>query len=248
MNCSHLLFAVLLIAPTQQLAWGHFIWIDAKPIEKDAPVELYFSEVAAPGEKHLINRIAGTKVWLRDADGKTTPIAVKVANAEASAKLTGNCSAAGPVSLEAFYDYGVYSHGGPGILVQYYAKHLPAQWLHDPKLVKSDKLRFDVIPSIADGKLTLHVNYDGKPVVNRELVVNGPAEKRHDLMTDAEGKVTIPGPNPGRYAVQAGNIEMDKSGERDGKKYVQTWHYSTLIFELPAAAIGSKPAKLNTPE
>lgn len=233
-RCIGLVVALLLVL-AQQPARGHFIWIEAKPAAGKSPqVEVYFCEAAHPGEKELIGKVAHTKAWLRDASGKKTDVALKPAVENEHGVLTGANPAAGPSSLEAFCDYGVYSHGGPGILVQYYAKHLPVEWLNDARLAKSESLRLDVVPRVADGKLTILVTYDGKPVAKREVVVVDPAGKRQDLLTDGDGNVVVSATTPGRYTIRAGNIEIDKGGERNGKKYVQTWHYSTLIFELPA--------------
>jgi uncharacterized GH25 family protein len=231
------LATLLLISIAQRAAYAHFIWVDLDSTNHQPQFEVYFGEMAVPGDEHLIGKIAHTKAWLRDAKGQTTDVALKAQAENAKAALTANCTAAAPTCLEAFCDYGVYSHGGPGVLVQYYAKHLPGEWLKDAKLAKAEKLRLDVIPTIDGGKLTIGVTYDGKPAAKNEVVVIDPADKRHELVTDAAGKVVVPGLTAGSYAIRAGNIETDKGGERDGKKYLQTWHYSTLTFDVPTSVV-----------
>jgi hypothetical protein len=49
--------------------------------------------------------------------------------------------------------------------------------------------------------------------------------------------------------VRAAKIEADKGGERDGKKFNQTWHYSTVMLDLPGTTLtAEKTAAAKTTE
>ena len=228
---------LLLVGLIACRAEAHFIWLERQAGDDGKPrILAYFGESAGPGEKHLIGKIAHTKAWLRSADGNATEVSLgKPAEGDVPA-LSAICADSSSTSIEAFCDYGVYSHGGPGFLLQYYAKHLTGDWTNNTdKLARAEKLTFDIVPSVKDGKLALTVLYQGKPAAEKELVVIDPAEKQHDLKTNADGQASLPELIAGRYAIRAGHIEADKSGERDGKKYTQIWHYGTLTFDLPTS-------------
>jgi hypothetical protein len=228
------------------VAQAHFIWLDQGDNAGKPQLLAYFGETAEPGEGHLLGKIAHTKAWVRDAAGKKSDLSVKTPGEGDKAALSADCPASGATSLEAFCDYGVYSHGGPGFLLQYYAKHLAGDWVNNTdQLARAEKLLLDVVPSTKDKHLTLTVLYQGKPASGKDVVVVDPADKQHDLTTDADGKATLPDLMAGKYAVRANVIEADKSGERDGKKFGQTWHYCTLTFNLPES-IATKTATVET--
>ena len=227
------LFAVACLS-ISSIAQAHFIWLDQGDNGGKPQLLAYFGETAEPGEGHLLGKIAHTKAWVRDAAGRKSDLSVKTPGEGDKAALSADCPASGATSLEAFCDYGVYSHGGPGFLLQYYAKHLAGDWVNNTdQLARAEKLLLDVVPSTKDKHLTLTVLYQGKPAAGKDVVVVDPADKQHDLTSDADGKATLPDLMAGKYAVRANVIEADKSGERDGKKFGQTWHYCTLTFNLP---------------
>ena len=62
----HTLSCCLLIASISVVcnaARGHFVWLDVAGNERgNGKVEVYFSETADPGEPHLVEKIARTKV------------------------------------------------------------------------------------------------------------------------------------------------------------------------------------------
>ena len=216
------------------VAHAHFIWLDQSDNGGKPQLLAYFGESAEPGEGHLLGKIAHTKAWVRDAAGKASDLSVRTPVEGEKAALSADCPASGATSLEAFCDYGVYSHGGPGFLLQYYAKHLAGDWVNNvDQLARAEKLLLDVVPSINDKQLTLTVFYQGKPIAEKDVVIFDPEDKQHDLTTDTNGKATLPELIAGRYSVRANVIEADKSGERDGKKFGQIWHYCTLTFNLP---------------
>ncbi len=218
-------------------AHAHFLWIDAAAGDNGQPqARLYFSETPAPGEPHLIGKIAHAKAWVRDANGKRVELKLGTPDEEAALlPLAGEV--AGAASLETFCDYGIYERGPAGLLLQYYSKCLSGDWAkHADKPSRTDGLELDIVPTLEGGKLTLEVVYQGKPAPGGEVIVVGPNGDEQQFTADEQGRVTANAGSPGKYAVRAARIEADKAGERDGKKYAQTWHYCTLLVDVRGSA------------
>ena len=228
-------------------AQAHFIWIDLAPASNGQPqARLFFSELPEPGEPHLIGKIAPTKAWRRDAKGNVAELKVGAAAGEsAELPLTGTASTGDcqPTSLEATCDYGVYQRGPAGILLQYYAKRLAGDWsAQGDQLGRASRLALDIVPQLADGKLSLAVLFQEKPSQGSEVVIVGPTGEHADLKTDEQGHVAVKATAGGRYAIRAAHIETDRNGTRDGKKYAQTWHYCTLLLDV-AGSLDKSAAK-----
>ncbi len=201
---------------------------------------LYFSELPEPGESHLIGKIAHAKAWVRDAAGQR--VALKLGQPDEDAALLPLVGKVAPGdSLEAVCDYGVYERGPAGLLLQYYSKCLSGDWAQQgDKAARAEGLKLDVVPTLKDGKLSLEVLYQGQPAGTGEVLVVGPNGEVEELTADEQGRAIVDTQSPGRYAVRAAHIESNKSGERDGKKYAQTWHYCTLLVDVrPTTAADS---------
>jgi hypothetical protein len=222
--------AALAAAP----AGAHFIWLDIAPDSSGDPqARLYFSEEPVPGEPHLVAKAAHTKVWMRGVSGDTIDVKLTIAPGDEPDALLGECPSAAPCSLEGNCDYGVYERG-PGVLLHYYARRLAGDWWKHPALARAERLKLDIVPRVEGGKLAVDVLFEGKPAAGAEIVAIDPAGEHHELKADAQGHAQLAA-MPGRHAVRAAHIQADRSGERDGKKYAQTWHYATLVLDLPAA-------------
>lgn len=216
-------------------AQAHFVWVDLKDTATAQQAELYLSELPEPGEPHLIGKVAQSKAWLRTIDGTTELKLVPDANHEHAA-LVDTCPKHQAASLEAVCDYGVYSRGPVGVLLNYYAKRLAGDWSkHTDKLARAERLALDIVPSVEGDKLNVRVLYKGKPSEG-ELIIVDPAGEEHELKTDAEGHGSMTVKDAGRYAVRAAHIEPAAAGTRDGKKYAQTWHYATLVLDVRSTA------------
>ena len=224
--------AVALAAPAR----AHFIWLDLQPgAGGQGQARLYFAEEPGPGEAELIGKAAQVKVWLRQADGTVTDLKLAAAGADEAA-LVADCASKG-TSLEGTWNYGVYTRGNTaGPLLLYYAKGLSGDWAQDAKLARAEKLKLDIVPTLAGKKLAVQVLYDGQPVKDNEVLFVDPAGEHHDLTTDSEGRARIDA-TAGKWGVRAAKIEADKAGEQDGKKYSQTWHYATLTVDVPGTTL-----------
>jgi hypothetical protein len=220
-------------------ARAHFIWLDiAASSGGERQARLYFSEEPAPGERHLVGKVAHAKVWARSANGKACDVKLASAAGDEPDALVGTCPASPACSLEGTCDYGVYERG-PGVLLQYYAKRLAGDWAKHRELTRAERLKFDLVPRVDADKLKVQVLYDGKPAATSEVVFIDSAGEHHELKTDTSGRAEIAA-SVGRWAVRAAHIEADRSGERDGKKFAQTWHYATLVLDVAAAETSAR--------
>jgi uncharacterized GH25 family protein len=228
---------VCLVTLTRTPARAHFIWLDLAPATGgDAQARLYFSEEPAPGEPHLVAKVAHTKTWVRDASGKVRDLKLDKVASNDLAALVAPCATSAPASLEGTCDYGVYSRGPTaGPLLQYYAKRLSGNWSKHPELARAERLKLDIVPHRLANSLAVDVLYDGQPVADTEVVFIDASGEHHELKTNAQGRAEI-NVAAGRLAVRAAHIEADRSGERDGKPFKQTWHYCTLVLDLPSAS------------
>jgi hypothetical protein len=123
------------------------------------------------------------------------------------------------------------------VLLHYDAKHLRGDWARGDAAARAERLVLDIVPSLIDGQLQLQVVFQGKPAAASEVVVIDSAGEEQTLKSDADGKISLAA-NKGRYAVRAAVIEPQRSGQRDGKPYAQTWHYATLTLDVPPGASG----------
>lgn len=236
-----LLATAMVVALGVSAANAHFIWIELKPAGDAQQARVYFGEEASPGESHLIGKVAHTKLWLRTPSGEPQELKAAAGQGAEEAVLSAGCPSSDAASLEATCDYGIYERGPSGLLLQYYAKHLGGDWArHADKLARTSRLKLDIVPQQEAAELKLQVLYNGQPAPGGEVVVVDPAGEAHEFQADKEGRVVAPTPAGGRYAVRAAHIEPAATGERNGKKFAQTWHYCTLTLDVPGTGKSSK--------
>ena len=95
---------------------------------------------------------------------------------------------------------------GPGVLLQYYARHLAGDWARSPSLARAERLKLDIVPSLEGKQLRLAVLYQNQPVAGGEVVIVDPAGEVHELATDDKGRVDIVA-SAGRFAIRAAHKE-----------------------------------------
>jgi uncharacterized GH25 family protein len=229
--------ALLLLGPVTAVQ-AHFVWVVAPKSPDEAKIQISFAEVAEPGEPELIGKIAHTESWVRTA-GTDEPKALRteMVKSDKSGALVGALATEAACSVEAKCDYGVVAKGEKPFLLQYYAKHIRATSSSElDKLARAPRLPLDIVPTLANDNISLAVLWNGKPVVNAEVVAGFGADEELTLKTNDKGLVDVPLQKGGSYAIRAWHVELDKQGERDGKAYDQVRHYATLTFAVPANA------------
>ena len=225
MHRLRIFLAGLLAIAVPAVASAHFPFLHLKPAENGPPeLHVYFSESAVPDDPALLDRLLGAEVWQLSKDGEPTPLTLK----KGEASLTASPTSAGPAAFGFIKDYGVISRGGQPFLLQYYAKTFSGHEAWKTSTAKS--LKLDIVPELKSDELTLTVLWEGKPLPNAEVVVEGGIEFIEGKADEA-GRFTCKVPDPALYSIRAKHVEA-KPGERDGKRFDDARHYSTLVLDL----------------
>jgi hypothetical protein len=231
-----LLAAFALNSAVSTAARGHLVWMDVVQEGAARQVEVYFSETADPGEPHLIEKIAATKVSVHTDSSTPAPtISLKPERDELSGKLIGPAPHAKNYCLEAICDYGIVAKGGQPFLLQYYAQHIhgdPKQSLPQVGGSARAPLAIQVNPTAAGFAGT--VVWNGMPLANAEVLVHFPEGDTIERRTDDRGQIDVATKTKGQFALRTRHVEPGKSGQREGKKYAEIRHYATLTLALTA--------------
>jgi hypothetical protein len=102
----------------------------------------------------------------------------------------------------------------------YYAKHGRADI--------AAKLDLELVPAAANGK-TFTLIFLRTPLPKAELTIIGPSKWEKPLVTDDQGRVTLPMPWSGRYVLEVTHFE-EKPGGSGEEKFSRTRHISSLSF------------------
>src|SRR5690349_5208719 len=108
--------AVLVLFSGQALA--HFPWLTT---DDDGRALLFFGESTTERDYHLPEALAAAKPTSRVADAEPTEVAMEVVEEEKYVGRRSNEPVAEDAVLELTSQYGIYH----GMLLTYYAKHLP---------------------------------------------------------------------------------------------------------------------------
>jgi hypothetical protein len=207
---------------TVALAHGHFTFI--VPDAGGSSAKVVFSDDLNPDMNVNIEKIAGTKLTLRDAAGKDSPLEMKKGEGCYLVNLPGS----GPRVVFGTTEYGVSQKGdAKPYLVVYYPKALVGDV---PAKAAAVGAKLEVVPAGESGKPRFRVLADGKPAAEAEVTVLVPGSAKQMVKTDKDG-LTPAFAASGRYGVFARWTEA-KSGEHAGKKYEEVRHYATLVADL----------------
>lgn len=227
------MMTLLLFALTALPVQAHFVWI-VPDGDTGAKAKVIFSENLEPDEAVSVEKIAGTKLLVRDSAGKASALDWKK---DEHAYLVRVPERDAPV-VGGVCNYGVIQRGeGKPFLLAYY-----------PKLIQGrleaarawDELRLEILPQ---GGEQFRVLFAGKPAAHSEVVVLAPAAKEQEtLKADANGLFQVRSAAPGLYGIRVRHVEA-KTGEYAGKKYEEVRHYATLVFRLAEDQPNRAPAK-----
>jgi uncharacterized GH25 family protein len=203
-------------------AQAHFPFV--VPDDKGQAAKVVFSDNLEPDTNVNIEKIAGTKLTLRDAAGKDAPLEFK----KEEGYLAVNVPGTGNRVVFGITDYGVLQKGDskPFKLVYYPKAVLGAA----NAAALGEKAGLDVIADGASAKVRFRVLAAGKPVADSEVIVLLPGGNKKAVATDKEG-YTPAFEGAGRYGVYAKLIEA-KAGEHGGKKFEEIRHYATLVCDV----------------
>lgn len=202
-------------------ASGHFPFV--VPDDKGESAKVVFSDNLDPDTNVNIEKIANTKLTLREAGGKESALEWKKGDGFYAVNVPGR----GDRVVYGVTDYGVLQKGD--------AK--PFRLMYYPKAIigtagkpVGEKLALEVVAEAAQAKVRFQVLAAGKPVAESETTVMLPGGEKKPVKTDKEG-YTPSFEGAGRYAVYAKHVDA-KPGEHAGKKFDETRHYATLVCDV----------------
>jgi len=204
------------------VAQAHFPFV--VPDAGGSSAKVVFSDDLNPDPNVNVEKIASTKLTLRDAAGKESPLETKKGDGCYLVNLPGG----GPRVVYGTTEFGVSQKGAdkPFLLV-YYPKALLGSV---PEKVATTGAKLEVVPAGGPGQARFRVLSDGKPAADVEVTVLQPGSAKKAVKTDKEG-LTPAFDASGRYGVFARLTEA-KAGEHAGKKYEEVRHYATLVADL----------------
>ena len=204
------------------VAHGHFPFV--VPDAKGESAKVVFSDTLDPDENVNIEKIANTKLTLRDAAGKDAPLEWKKGDSFYAVNVPGS----GDRVIYGFTDYGVLQKGDDKpFKLAYYPKATIGTANAKPV---GEKLALEVVADSGAGKVRFRVLAAGKPLGESEVTVMIPAGGKKAVTTDKDGYTPAFEP-PGRYGVYAKQIEV-KEGEHAGKKFSEIRSYATLVCDV----------------
>jgi len=209
---------------TVSLAQGHFPFI--VPEGKGETAKVVFSDDLNPDTNVNIEKIASTKLTLRDSAGKESTLEWKKGEGFYAVNVPG----AGNRVVYGVTDYGVLQKGeGKPFKLTYCPKAIIGAATAKESTV-GEKLELEVVAAGAPGKTRFQVLAAGKPVPELEMSVILPDAAKKAVKTDKEG-FTPEFEARGRFGVIAKRIEA-KAGEHAGKKFDEIRTYATLVCDI----------------
>ena len=209
---------------TVSLAQGHFPFI--VPDSTGTAAKVVFSDSLEPDTNVNIEKLANTKLTLRDSGGKESALEWKKGDGFYSVNVPGT----GTRVVSGVTEYGVLQKGdAKPFKLTYYPKAVFGTATAKEATI-GEKMPLEVVATGGAGKLKFQVLKAGKPLADAEVSVMTPNSSKKDVKTDKDG-FTPEFDGAGRYGVNAKLIEA-KPGEHAGKKYDEARHYATLVCEF----------------
>lgn len=215
------LLAILVLAAA---ARAHFVFV--VPNEGGESATVVFSDSLEVDENVKLGPIARLKLTVRGADGKDLPAEGKAGEHAIRATLPGT----GPRVVSGSAPYGVMRAKDAGAFLLVY--HPGAVLGGVPDRLVSSKAAAELVPVASRDGIRLRMLAKGKPVADAEVNLIKADGTKAKLKTDKDGW-TGPIAGSGRLAAWARYTEAS-AGEHEGKKYAETRHYATLVFEARA--------------
>ncbi len=212
---------------------AHFIWV--LPEAGQGKAVVFLSEELKPDEGVRPDYVKNAKLVLRDAAGRETALALT----KDSDAYTADLPAGGRL-IHGVLDLG-FTQRGPSKphLLLYYPKTILGE-AFDGQTQVGSQAPVELVPLGKPGEVRLKLLGRGKPVPQAEITVILPDGQQAKLKTGDNGETEVIAAT-GRFGAWARFWEP-LGGEREGKKYEETRHYATLVFDT---ALTTKPfAKL----
>lgn len=204
-------------------ASAHFVFVI--PTKDAKTVQIVLSDELAPDDGVEVGKIAGTKLTVLTADGKSAPLAATKGEHALKATIPAEARV-----ISGSCEYGVMARGDakPYLLV-YHPKTVFAGCDEKTATLGAAAIA-EIVPSGTSGKMAFLVLSAGKPVAEAEVTVMLPDGKKEKVKTDKDGK-TKAFAATGQYGAWA-KVNEAKSGTLGDKKYDEVRHYATLVVDV----------------
>lgn len=212
-------------------AQAHFVFVVPQAGNTNASV--FISETLKPDSEVDNDLIKATKLSLRDANGRESAMTLSKAGETYTTAITGS----GTRVIHGLADLGISGSGEKQYLLLYHPKTILGD-AFDAKTIVGKNVPTELIPVGKAGAVKLRLLGLGKPLADAEVTVLQPDGTEKLVKTDKAGETEAFAQN-GRYGAWARFWETTASGERDGKKYPETHHYATLVFDTQSAALST---------
>ena len=204
------------------LARAHFPFI--LPDEKGTRAKVVFSDTLEPDANVAIEKLANTKLMIRDARGKESVAQWKKGDGFYSLAVPGS----GNRVVYGVTDYGVLQKGdAKPFKLTYYSKAVIGAATAKEAVIGNQPLEVVVIGG--GKKVRFRVLAAGKPLADSEVTVILPDGAKKSSITNKDGE-TPEYEGAGRYGVYAKQI-LAKPGEHAGKKFDEVRNYATLVCD-----------------
>jgi N-acetylneuraminic acid mutarotase len=226
---------------------AHFLWLKSESKDGKPQAVLFFGESAQDEAHHFPDKLDGTKVWRRTADGKRSEVATTKVDNDDRVAYVGPLENDEPCVLETSVKYGLYSNW----LLTYYTKHILAS-ANDQLAAAgpSSELKLDIVPRASEEELELVALWEGKPKADVKMTVTVGDGDASELKTDAEGKASLKPKGEGLAAIVANFVDETSKGDFNGKPYAAVASYATLTlpWKCPCSEDAGPPAETKKSE
>ena len=217
-------FAALIGLMSVTASQAHFPFI--VPEGDGSSAKVVFSDDLNPDTNVNIEKLAGSKLTLRESSGKESALEWKKGEGFYSVNVPG----AGTRVVYGVVDYGVVQKGDTKPFKLMYFPKAVIGTASAKEVTVGEKLDLEILAIGSFGKIKFRVLASGKPCVDSEVTVLVPGSTKKAVKTDKDG-YTSEFEESGRYGVIAKFIEA-KSGDHAGKKYEEVRNYATLVCEF----------------
>jgi hypothetical protein len=195
------------------------------PDEKGMSAKVVFSDTLEPDANVNIEKLANTKMMIRDARGKELVAEWKKGDGFYALAVPGS----GNRMVYGVTDYGVLQKGdAKPFKLTYYPKAVIGSPTAKEAVIGNQPL--EVVAIGGGKKVKFRVLTNGKALVEAEVTVILPDGAKKSSVTNKDGE-TPEYEGAGRYGVYAKQI-LAKPGEHAGKKYDEARNYATLVCDV----------------
>jgi len=208
------LFTILAKLSLASSAQAHFVWLER---DGEGPARAYFGEwIDDIREKTggLLDRFKTPRAFV-GAGTEPLPVKRNQNNLEINAKGRGDVRLVDD-TIPPRED----NEKGGSTKTIYYAKAGRAE--------TAARLDLELVPTAPNAN-TFVLLFFAAPLPKAELTIIGPSKWEKPLVTDAQGRITLPTPWAGRYVLEVTHFD-EKTGGSGNEKFNRTRHISSLSF------------------